>query len=91
MEFILKFIIGFILMLILVAISSIPIFIIGHFKKKYSKGMAWFLTILCISIYIILKVICQEYDILDKSSHTVPVVAMFLIYGISNIFVERKV
>ena len=84
------FVIGFILMLILVALSSIPIFIVGHIKKQYSKGVAWFLTILCIIVYIFLKVLCQEYDILDKNSHTVPAIAMFLIYGISNYYVKTE-
>lgn len=85
-------IIGFIIMLILTAISSIPIFITAHFiKGGYSKGISWLLFVVCVVIYCILKVFCQEADILSSESNHIPILAMFIIYGISSAFVNKKI
>lgn len=89
MEFLLGLIIGFVIMLILVALSCLPIFIIGHIKKQYSNGIGLFLTVLCTIIYIVLRVLCQECGILDDNNTAVPIFAIILIYLIAKIYTRK--
>lgn len=88
MEFILKLIFGFIVMLILVVISSIPIFLscflCFKFKQGYNKFTAFILFILCCVIYVILQVACAEVGILE-SRESIPLIPMILIFCISQI------
>ncbi len=85
-----EFIMGFIIMLILVVISAIPIFVTLKTKKSYSNIFAWVLFVVCCLIYIVLKVICIEYGILGNSS-SVPLIAMFIFYGLSRLGVVKTV
>lgn len=86
-----EIILGFIVMLVLVVISSVPIFIMLKFKNSYSNIVAWVLFFLCGIIYVLLKVACIEFGILDKDNNTpIPVVAMFVFYFLSRIGITEK-
>ena len=86
-----EIILGFIVMLVLVAISSVPIFIMLKFKNSYSNVVAWGLFFLCGIIYVLLKIVCIEFGILNGSNNTpIPVVAMFVFYFLSRIGVAEK-
>ena len=91
MEFILKLIIGFIIMCILIGISAIPIFIMQHYKKNCSIILRWFLFILCILIYIILSVTCQHYGILTerKGIPLTPLIILSVLAGV-NLFNAKE-
>ena len=91
MEFILKLIIGFIIMCILIGISAIPIFIMQHHKKNCSIILRWFLFILCILIYIILSVTCQHYGILAerKGIPLTPLIILSVLAGV-NLFNAKE-
>ena len=86
-----EIILGFVVMLVLVAISSVPIFIMLKFKNSYSNVAAWVLFFLCGIIYVLLKVVCIEFGILNESNNApVPIVAMFVFYFLSRIGVAEK-
>ena len=83
------FIFGMFFVIIVSLISSIPIFIVYKVKKEYSNVIAWLLWIVCVVIYVIIRTICGELDIID-SSNPIPYFAMFLIYVISRIGVKEN-
>ena len=85
-----EFILGFIIMVALVLISSIPIFIVLKIKNSYSNISAWVLFFLCGMIYILLKLICVEFGILNESNGTpIPIIAMFVFYFLSRLGVAE--
>lgn len=85
-----EFILGFIIMIVLTVISSIPIFILLKLKNTYSNVLAWVLFVVCAFIYILLKVTCIEFGILNGSKGMpVPLIAMFVIYFLSRLGVAE--
>ena len=85
-----EFILGFVIMVVLVLISSIPIFVVLKIKNSYSNISAWVLFFLCGMIYILLKLICVELGILNESSGTpIPIIAMFVFYFLSRLGVAE--
>ena len=87
-------ILGTIFMLILAAFSSIPIFLTAYFMRNkggYSKGVSWFLTIVCIVIYIVVRTIIYELlGVNQQHGAPVPIVAMLIIYGLANLFSNKN-
>lgn len=85
-----NFILGFIIMIVLVLISSIPIFIVLKLKKSYSNVIAWVLFFLCGINYILLKLICIEFGVLNENNGVpIPIVAMFVFYFLSRLGVAE--
>ena len=84
-----KFILGFIVMIILIIISSVPIFIVLKFKGSYGNVFAWGLFFICIFTYIVLKVFCIEFGILSENKQ-IPYMAIFAIYSLSRLGVKIK-
>lgn len=84
-----NYVFGFIIMSILVLISAAPIFIVAYFAKNYSKIIAWSLFAISVLIYIVLKILCQDAGIIAKGNASVPFIAMFILFAISNIFIKN--
>ena len=78
-----EIIFGFIVMLVLIAISLIPNILVLIFKKSYGKPMAFCLFLVSFFIYIVLKVRCIENGILQDSNN-IPIIAMFAFYLVAS-------